>query len=92
MERREVLITPPVVIDLSSASQFEADLGSAPTGADIVVDCSAVEFMDSTGLKVLIEAHSQQSEAGGSVMVAQPSMLVRRLLEITDLTALIKDD
>ncbi|MCK1796944.1 STAS domain-containing protein [Streptomyces sp. XM4193] len=49
----------------------------------LVVDCSGLDFCDSTGLNVLLGARLQAQAAGGSVALADMSPLVARLFEIT---------
>lgn len=70
----------------------EIDAHTAPTLAAAIADCdqdtvvvdmSAVEFVDSSGLRVLIEAHQTADEAGRSFQLSNPSSTVSRLLEIS---------
>ncbi|MGI8617187.1 MAG: STAS domain-containing protein [Actinomycetota bacterium] len=48
----------------------------------LVLDFSGVSFMDSSGLRALLEA-AGQTEEGGSVIVLNPSSQVRRVLDIS---------
>lgn len=50
---------------------------------DVALDLSGVEFVDSSGLRVLIDAHQSISGRGDSLSLHQPSDAVRRLLEIS---------
>jgi anti-anti-sigma factor len=49
----------------------------------LVVDCSRLEFCDSTGLNVLLGARLKAEAAGGGVHLAGMSPLVARVFEIT---------
>lgn len=49
----------------------------------IVVDCSKLEFCDSTGLNVLLAARLQAEAAGGAVHLAAMRPAVARVFEIT---------
>ncbi len=49
----------------------------------IVVDCSALEFCDSTGLNVLLGARMAVEEAGGAIALAGMQPAVARVFEIT---------
>jgi anti-sigma B factor antagonist len=51
---------------------------------DLVIDLTETSFLDSSGLRALIEAH-QLFSAGGNLALAHASEPVRRLLEITGL-------
>ena len=54
---------------------------------DIVVDLSAVEFIDSTGLGVLIRALRQLRERGGDLRLVVNRPDVLRIFDITGLGA-----
>jgi anti-sigma B factor antagonist len=49
----------------------------------IIVDLHDVEFMDSTGLGVLIAARRSGQDAGVRLVLARPSRTTHRLLAIT---------
>lgn len=51
--------------------------------ARLVVDCSPLEFMDSTGLNVLLGARLKAEAAGGGVHLAGMQPVVARVFEIT---------
>lgn len=53
--------------------------------ATIIVDLGGVEFIDSTGLSVLVRAHQQASERGIGFGVQNPRSQARRLLSLTGL-------
>jgi anti-sigma B factor antagonist len=58
------------------------------TGAprELVVDLSGVTFIDSSGLRAVIDIHNQMRDRGGVLVLESPSEKVRRLLEVTGLT------
>ena len=49
--------------------------------AVLVLDLSAVKFMDSSGLAVILRQSMRRRDAGGSLHIRKPSEPVRRLLE-----------
>ncbi len=49
----------------------------------LVVDCSQLEFCDSTGLNVLLGARLRAEAAGGAVHLAALKPVVARVFEIT---------
>ncbi|MEU4204772.1 STAS domain-containing protein [Streptomyces sp. NPDC045470] len=51
--------------------------------ARLVVDCSQLEFMDSTGLNVLLGARLKAEAGGGGVHLAGMQPVVARVFEIT---------
>ena len=50
-----------------------------------MVNLGAVGFMDSSGLRALLEARQRCLESGRSFALARPSEAVRRVLELVDL-------
>ena len=51
----------------------------------VVLDLSAVEFVDSSGLSLLVRVHKQLRVGGGALAVVVTGTPVRRLLEISGL-------
>ena len=76
-------------LDVHSAPQLAAVLESAAPAPAVVVDCSRVGFMDSTGLSVFVTAHQRAREAGTrlDVVVAEPA--VRKVFAITGIDSVI---
>ena len=61
-----------------------------PPGIDeVVIDVSGLEFIDSTGLGVILGAMRRLREGGGQLRIAGAAGTVRRVLEITDLDKVI---
>ena len=72
-------------LDLSTAPELRAVLQSQQRGGEsVTIDLSAVEFMDSTGLRVLLEAQADANRDGWNVALA-PDLpdQVDRLLDLT---------
>ena len=59
--------------------------GNGWGASDLVLDLSAVTFMDARGLSTLLWAHQTASRAGRHLRLAAVTVQVIRLLEITDL-------
>lgn len=79
-------------IDASSANTFEAAANQAideqPTMIEI--DLSAVEFIDSSGLRAIIALNNRAKELGIDATLAGLSPAARRVLEITGLIDTLK--
>jgi anti-sigma B factor antagonist len=72
-------------LDLAAAPEIEAAVRRAQALAPrVVVDLERVEFLDSTGLHVLLAAAERARESGAQLVISQPSECVRRLLELTN--------
>ncbi len=74
-------------VDLAAAPRVESAIDEALAGetSDIVIDLDGVTFLDSTGLRVLVAAHSMCKAEGRSLTLVNPSVSVSRILEITGL-------
>jgi len=70
-------------IDLMTAPELDECLGAAE--GDVRLDMSAVTFVDSVGLSVLITHHGRRLRDGEALRIVDMSQPVRRLLEITGL-------
>ena len=74
-------------VDVDTCGQLEMLLlGLADDGvATVTLDISGVGFIDSSGLRALVVGHKALEERGGSLVVANPSSMAARLLEVTGL-------
>lgn len=68
-------------IDAHTAPEVAAAIAECPDGR-LQIDLAGVEFVDSSGLRVLIEAHQSRQDAGRSLVLTNPSPVVRRLFDI----------
>ena len=83
-----LLVQPQGEVDLFTASQLSAALqGCSDTHRRLVCDLSEVTFMDSTGLRALIEARRRDPER---FVLGATSHAVERLLELTGTDLLFK--
>lgn len=76
-------------LDLATAPTVRAALTEATEKGnhDLLVDLTQLEFLDSTGLGVLIGAHRRAAERGGSLRLVIADGPISRLLNITGLIA-----
>ena len=75
-------------IDLYTAPRLHSELaGLLAEGmpARVVIDMSAVEFCDSTGMNVLLSCLRRARERGGDLEIAAPKPAVRKILQVTGL-------
>lgn len=54
--------------------------------AQIIINLSKVDYIDSTGIGMLVGSLKQASEAGGGIKIICPNKEVYRLFHITNLT------
>ncbi|MEZ5409241.1 MAG: STAS domain-containing protein [Acidimicrobiales bacterium] len=73
-------------IDSYTAPDLDAALLALGPSADVHVELPGVAFIDSSGLRVLISAHTALEERGQRLVLSAPSRAVSRLFEISGLT------
>jgi len=56
----------------------------------VVLDLSAMTFIDSTGLGVIVGTLKRLREAGGDLVIRSPTRSTRKVLEITGLTRILE--
>jgi anti-anti-sigma factor len=75
-------------LDLNTAPQLESELElTLGNSGSVVVNLSSCEFIDSTGVALLVNAWQKLDRNGGSgngrLVLCCPNRQVRRLLDIT---------
>ena len=78
-------------IDAHTAPTLAAALTELPTGV-VTVDVGGVSFMDSSGLRVLIEAASRAREGSGDLVIVHSTPGIARLVEISGLGGQLRLD
>ncbi len=80
-----VLISVSGELDLASAPALEAELGRLPAAGVrlVVVDLRRLEFMDSTGLSIIVRAHQRLGQDGCELGLVTGPPQVQRLLDLT---------
>jgi anti-anti-sigma factor len=69
-------------LDLATSRDLLTAIRARPGDAPLTLDFSGVTFMDSSGLRALLEAARGRGE-GDVLVVLDPSAQVRRVLEIS---------
>jgi anti-sigma B factor antagonist len=78
-------------VDMSTAPQLEERLSGLSSGGarNLVVDLTAVEFLDSSALGVLVGVHKRVTAAGGTIKLVCGHPRIERIFAITRLTEVI---
>lgn len=74
-------------VDAHSVADLSREIDSRP-GA-VMLDLAGVGFIDSSGIRVLVETHSRCRDVGTEFRIVTVSPPVRRLFEITGLTGFL---
>jgi anti-sigma B factor antagonist len=72
-------------LDLASTPLLQEEIESVETdGASLIVlDLDDLEFIDSTGLRIILAAHERSQERGQMLALTRGSQQVQRLMGIT---------
>ena len=84
-EGRSTVISVRGELDLASspALQEELDRVAASDSQMLIIDLRELDFMDSTGLSVLVRAHQRIEEQGRQLAMVKGPQQVQRLLSLT---------
>lgn len=85
---RAVVIAPSGRIDMTTADQLRERLipivtAAAKAGDAVVLDFSAVDYISSAGLRVLMLASKEARTSGGKIGVAALQPLVNEIFQIS---------
>lgn len=72
-------------IDAYSAPSLAVAMSDMPDVSQVVADFAGVTFMDSSGLRVLVDASSAAASAGKTFAIANPQAAIKRVVEISGL-------
>jgi anti-anti-sigma factor len=78
-------------LDASTSGQLYEQLAELTREGvvHVALDFSELEFMDSTGLSVVIAEHKRTAASGGELTILWPQSRVLRLFEITGLMGIL---
>jgi anti-sigma B factor antagonist len=75
-------------LDLATAPELEQLVNeSLDAGHDVVVDLRGLEFMDSSGIRVLVAAHARAARAGARLFIVRPATgsAVAKIVDVSGL-------
>ncbi len=73
-------------IDTHTAPLISSELNEFPEERSLHINLAQVTFIDSSGLRVLIELHKSREAANAKLVLEKISPSVEKLLQITGLT------
>jgi anti-anti-sigma factor len=87
-----VVIRPEGRLNMVAAPQLRNELHSQVYAghARLAIDLSATDFIDSSGLGVLISGLKVARQAGGDLRIAAPTVQVTTVLELTNLDRVLR--
>jgi anti-sigma B factor antagonist len=82
-------------LDAHTASELERQLTPLLNGSrdgDLSIELADLGFIDSSGLRLLVESHQRAEAAGFRLVLTRPSRAVVRLLEVSGLAEMLHLD
>ncbi len=78
-------------LDLATAPALYERLADIPHHevAEVVLDLTALEFIDSVGLSVVIAEHKRMLTSGGALVLQSPTPRARKLFEVSGLSSFL---
>ncbi|NJP53217.1 STAS domain-containing protein [Streptomyces sp. SBST2-5] len=79
------LLTVQGYLDIDTATEFQHHLANQLHHGrrHFLLDLSAVPFMDSSGMNIILRVYQEARELPGSVHIISPAPAVRRILDLT---------
>jgi anti-anti-sigma factor len=85
-ERRVVVLEVTGEVDGDRLEELSGLFAQTSDHQTVVADLSEVSFIDSSGLRLLLDQYRRCQESGHELILRSPSAVVLRLLELTKLT------
>ena len=78
-------------LDTVTSSEFEKQLAPfyLTPGIELILDCNAMEYISSAGLRVVLIAHKSITANGGRFVVSNLSKEVRSVFDITGFSRIL---
>ena len=87
----QVQVTIEGRLDTVTSSEFEKNLTpyfSMP-GVELTLDCAAMEYISSAGLRVVLMAHKSITAKGGRFIISNLSKEVRSVFDMTGFSRIL---
>ena len=78
-------------LDTMTSSEFEKQLAPfyLTPGIELILDCNAMEYISSAGLRVVLIAHKSITANGGRFVVSNLSKEVRSVFDMTGFSRIL---
>ena len=80
--------------ELDTAAAHETELALQPLlkseGKPVVIDCTSLEYISSSGLRILLGILKQSTACGSSVTLKNVNDVIREVLELTGFVSLFE--
>ena len=80
--------------ELDTAAAVEVETALQPLleseGKDIIIDCANLEYIASSGLRILLGILKKANASGGRVVLRSPNEVIRDVLDMTGFTRIFE--
>lgn len=92
IEKDTLLVTPEGELDHHSAQKIRAEVDAKLDRGvkNVIFDFSALNFMDSSGIGMIMGRYKKISKQGGKVIIAAPRPQVKRIIEMAGLFRIVQ--
>lgn len=78
-------------LDTASVADFDEDIAEViADDNDVVFDCKDLEYISSSGLRSVLNAHKQLKAAGGSLELVNLQPAVKSVFDLTGFSVILK--
>jgi anti-sigma B factor antagonist len=85
----DCLVTIAGELDISSCDSLRDALSKiVPDAQSLILDVAGLKFLDSTGLRCLLDIQQQLQSIGKSLVLRRPSLVLHRVLEVAGVDGL----
>jgi anti-sigma B factor antagonist len=78
------VIAPQGAVDIATCDELAASLDEVIAGGAVIIvlDLANIDFIDSSGIRVIVRAARQVEQNGGRLLVENASGATQRILEV----------
>ena len=90
-EATETVVVIEGRVDTVTASELEMAVSPyfAETGIQLVFDCTALEYVSSSGLRIILTAHKMVTAKGGKFILRNLNKEVRQVIDLTGFSRIL---
>ena len=90
--RDSVRVAPVGELDIATVEKLRAEVERLPESSftKLVLDLRGVRFLDSTGLRLVLELDAAATDASQELLIIRGSAVVQRIFEVTQMAERLK--
>jgi anti-anti-sigma factor len=88
-EDGRLVVAPTGELDIAAVEAMRAELADRAHGEDVTIDLRGVEFLDTSGIQVVVEAWRNAREDGFTLRLIRAEPRVHRVFEISGLDGVL---